>query len=305
MSNSTINGLEFLSKNNLNIEVIMKMFQLKLDKDFIENELINQLSSGIFFSEFFNFSIQDNDANLIKKYIDEAIKYKLEENWESAGRFYNNAGKISNESEYYVEAGNCYKRVNYIEAINNFLLAIDIYTNKNRLYQIANCYKEIAKLYEDNNDEENALSFYNNASKYYNSDNMSNNADECLLKVATLLANKDNFKESSAIFEKIGLKSLKGNISYLISKNYFIKSLYCLIATGNLENIKKKLEEYKIKDQNFKNSRECNFIEKLFKSYEDKNVEEYSKICSSYNNGTPFNSWETKILSKIKSNIFN
>ena len=49
-----INGLEFLSKMNINFHDVVNEFRDSLNKDFVEDDLVEQLKSGEIFGKYFS-----------------------------------------------------------------------------------------------------------------------------------------------------------------------------------------------------------------------------------------------------------
>ena len=295
--------IEQVDENNY-VDTYLNVQILKGNNKYPEGYKTNKISilNFINFDENENLTQEDEEENLIEKYIKKANEYKSGGNWELAAKFFIKTGEIEKTSgNNYIEAANCYKHVNYIEAINNFTVAIGIYVNENRFSMIARCYKEIAEIYKDNKDEENSLNAYINAAKYYNCDNKPINSNQCLIEVGTFLANKNEFEEAAKIFEKLGLDGLKTKLGSFSSGKYFLKSLYCLMAMGNFDNVKQKLEEFKISDEKFNDTREYGFVKKLLEACELKNADFFADIINSYDKITPLTSWEISILLKIKN----
>ncbi len=110
----------------------------------------------------------------VKKYEDAAeafIKagnsFKLGNQWQSAGDAFKKACEclMFTDSELdavnnLVEAGNCYKKINPVDAIQTFMQAIGMYNDKGRFSQSARYYKEVAEIYESDNNPGSAMDAY-------------------------------------------------------------------------------------------------------------------------------------------------
>jgi len=85
------------------------------------------------------------------------LKYKKE--YKLAAENFRKAANLTNDPLHYTQAAICYEEVNYIEAINNYLLAIKIYVERNNIDNVGRFYAKIAELYQQNGDVENSLKY--------------------------------------------------------------------------------------------------------------------------------------------------
>src|SRR5258708_17529288 len=169
-----------------------------------------------------SLEIEEKGKNsLLKEYKALATKFAIGKNWEMVGESYNKMASLDNDPNNYILAANSYKKVNYVKAIDNFSKAIELYTKDKRYGMVAKYYKEIAELYENNNENKKSLESYQNAANYFEIDNKTVNANQCLIKVAEL--STDNFEKSAKIFENAGIEALKSNLGSFSAKGYFLK----------------------------------------------------------------------------------
>ena len=249
---------------------------------------------------------EETNDDYYEQLVEEAEKAKINKNLKLAGQLFSKASKLKNDSyDTYIEAGKCYKTVNYLESIKNFMSAITILLKEYRFGMAARYYDDIAQMYQDNEDEENSLLYYKEAAKYYTRDNKPTSADKCLEQVGFFLSNKNDFQEASEIFENIGLEKAKSQVGRFSTVKYFIKCLYCLMAMGKFDESILKMKDFKIRCPELIDSREFLLIENLIKYCKKRNGKKFDKILNEYDEITPLNVWECKILDKIKNNINN
>lgn len=220
----------------------------------------------------FGFGKSANKEQAAELYKSAGNAYKLSNSWESSGNAFLKAAESILQSEskseavnYYVEAGNSFKKVSLVDAITSYMKAIDLYAENGRFGMCARYYKEIAEIYEGDHNIDDALTTYEQAADFYIKDNKPTNANQMLLKVATFASEKGDLIRSADIFEKIALESLTSRLGAFSAKGYFFQCLLCHLASGDYVRVTNKLNEFKNADYTFGASRECGFIEKLMK----------------------------------------
>lgn len=237
-------------------------------------------------------------------------QYKLGNRWESAGKCFLKVGEcrstLGEENEAVTaisEAGNCFKKINPVEAITAFRKAIEIYNSGGRFGRSAALMKEIAEIYEADGNAEGAIESFEGAANLYSNDNKKSVAQQCMLKVAMLCSSKDDFAKAAQIFEAVGRESMESNLSKYSAKNYFFQALLCFLAGGDTITTKAKKEEYKNIDYSFSTQRECVFVEKIVVTIEANDSEGYATACSEFDRITPLDPWKTTVLLKAKRSI--
>lgn len=196
--------------------------------------------------------------------------YKLANQWQSAGNAFLKASECLRNSDSandalnsLVEAGNCFKKVSPEDAVRTFLDVIALYNDNGRFGMSAKYYKEIAEMCETDNNPNGAMENFQLAADMFMNDNKKQNANQCLLKVATLASNDKQLGRAADIFENIGREAMESKLGQYSAKGYFFQSLLCHLASGDTVSVRNKLDAYKSVDYSFQSSRECGFIEKL------------------------------------------
>lgn len=215
----------------------------------------------------------------VQKYEDaaEAFKnagnaYKLASLWQSAGDVFlqaaeanQMAGNASDTTTNLVEAANCYKKISPLDAVNAYRKAIDLYNEGGRFGMSSRYCKEMAEVFEADNNSEAALNAYQEAADLFNSDNKKQNGNQCLIKVATIAAEAGDLMRAANIYEDIGKDSMQSRLGAYSAKGYFFQSLLCHLALGDNVKVTQKLNDFKNLDFSFNGSRECDFVEKIHK----------------------------------------
>lgn len=92
----------------------------------------------------------------VECYIRAANMFKMAKNWSQAGKAFHEAaglhakaGSRHDAATNYVDASNCYKKTDPVEAVNALLKAIEIYTDMGRFTMAAKHHQTIAEMYEN------------------------------------------------------------------------------------------------------------------------------------------------------------
>lgn len=178
----------------------------------------------------FGFGKQQKFEDAAEAFKNAGNAYKLASLWQSAGDVFMQAGdaymKVDSTTDAtacVVEAAQCYKKVDPNAAVIAYQQAIDMYNTNGRFGMSSRYAKEMAEVYEQDNNAEGALKAYESAAELYNSDNKKSNANQCLLKVATLSAEKGDLSRAAGIYEDIARESMTSRLGAYSAKGYFFQ----------------------------------------------------------------------------------
>jgi alpha-soluble NSF attachment protein len=198
--------------------------------------------------------------------------YKLTNSWQSAGDCFIQASEayavldqVTDVTASLVEAAQCYKKINPVDAVSTFRRAIDIYNQNGRFGMSSRYCKEMAEIYEQDNNSEMALAAYEEAAELFDKDGKKSNGNQCLLKVATIAAEKGDLARAAGIYESIGKECMSSRLGSYSAKGYFFQCLLCYLAMGDNVQVQQKVQQCKNVDFSFQGSRECDFIERILK----------------------------------------
>eukprot|EP00164_Ancoracysta_twista_P000145 GFYU01000214.1.p1 GENE.GFYU01000214.1~~GFYU01000214.1.p1 ORF type:complete len:292 (+),score=69.57 GFYU01000214.1:25-900(+) len=203
----------------------------------------------------------------------------------------------------YVEASHAYKKSAPLDAIKCLSSSIEIFTDVGRFQQVAKHYKEIAELYEGENDLERAIENYNHAADFFEGEDSTSSANTCLLKVALYSAQLGNFTRAIEIYEQVAGRSLDNSLLKWSVKDYFWKAIVCSLATGQLDETKSRLARYQDMDMSFQSTRECEFLTNIVDAYEQLDPELFADHAREYDSVSKLDGWATNILLRIKNDI--
>eukprot|EP00607_Mallomonas_marina_P002421 CAMPEP_0182428024 /NCGR_PEP_ID=MMETSP1167-20130531/20958_1 /TAXON_ID=2988 /ORGANISM="Mallomonas Sp, Strain CCMP3275" /LENGTH=300 /DNA_ID=CAMNT_0024610649 /DNA_START=177 /DNA_END=1079 /DNA_ORIENTATION=+ len=244
--------------------------------------------------------------------------FKILKQWKEAGDAFLKAADCQKQTDSpndsvnsYVEAGNSYKFISPMEAIESYDKAVAIYNENGRFSQSARYYKEIAELYEKENNIELAIANYQQSADIQHSENKKQGAQQCLLKIATLASESEKeeggggggIARAGEIFEMMGRECMESRLGAYSAKGYFFQAALCYLALGDAVATREKIQLYKTLDYTFNTSRECQFIEKLLESIDAYNSEDFAQACADFDHITPLDPWKTSMLLKAKRHL--
>ncbi|SOV11609.1 SNAP protein (soluble N-ethylmaleimide-sensitive factor attachment protein), putative [Plasmodium sp. DRC-Itaito] len=268
-----------------------------------------QLNKKGFLASFFG---TDNTDEIINCYNLAANKYKLSHKWKEASCcILKNAllHKKNNETSYcanaYLEAGNIAKKYDKMEAIKHIEEAVNMYATIGRFSNCGKCEKNIAEIYEDLYDFDNASKYYKKAAYYFEMDEYSKSVyTQCIVKYAELNSQYNHeYEDAISIFEKEAEKALKSTLLQYGARDYYIKAGILHIVIGDLVNAKISIDKYCMNDPRFLNSREKKFLDNIIDAVTEQNVEEFEEIVHEYDRITKLDNWKVHFLYKIKSKL--
>ena len=141
------------------------------------------------------------------------------------------------------------------------LEAVDIYTDMGRFTIAAKHHTSVGELYEsDMADLEQAVQHYERAADYYKGEESNAAANKCLVKVALLSGQREDFVKAVSIFEQLGKSSMESQLLRYGAKDHFFKAAVCHMNIDFL-NARQALERYKDMFPVFADSREYKLME--------------------------------------------
>ncbi|UWX11148.1 CRPV-039 [Crowpox virus] len=266
-------------------------------------------NSKSFFKNLFGFPIDTEQASELANRA--ANLFKSIKKWEYSGKaFLMSAQLILDNDQYSIEAAsnfvdayNVFKRVDVQEAINCLNKAINIYVYLGKFNTAAKCHLNIAEMYDkDALDIDKAIENYEISSDYYRGDGHTKLSDDCMLKVALLFIQKEEFIKAASIFEKIGYDRMNSSMLKYAARQQLFYAAICHFRVDVL-NAKLAIKRYKKVFPAFEDFRECKFIEKIIESYENEDVDTFTNIVREYDNISKLDNIIISMLLNIKKSI--
>jgi len=201
---------------------------------------------------------------------------------------------------HYVSAGGCLRKVNPADAINCLQIAVDCFCKEGKFGTAAKQQKEIAELFESQLDSEHALQAYQQAADYFEGESQSSQGNACLLKVAHFAAQLEDYNKAIQLYEKIAQENVDNNLLKWGVKDHLLKAGLCRLASGDLVDTARAIENYQEWDVSFSTQKECKFLKDVLATCGDWDTEAFTKIVADFDATTKLDSWKTSVLLKIK-----
>lgn len=164
-----------------------------------------------------------------------AAQFKISKNWQEAGDAFAKSADIAEKqlkeiheaTTDYVNAAKCFKNVSSELALKYYQLAVDLHMENNKFSQAARIWKELAELNEKEMNAEGAMNAYQKAADCFEAEDSKVNASSCLIKVADLAAEQQDYKKAIEIYENVSNASLENTAARWSVKDYLFKALLC------------------------------------------------------------------------------
>jgi len=257
---------------------------------------------------FFGGTAKFEDA--VEMYTKAGNSFKITKKWDRAGEAFTKAAechlKLQSKHEAaqsYLNAALCYKKTNITSAVMCMKQGIEFYTEEGRFSIAAKHQKELAELYEDQSDLENAIAAFQTAADYYEGEGSSSASNQCLLKVALFSAQLERYDKAIELYEQIASQSVDNNLLKWSVKDYFLRAGLCHLAKGDVVAAERAVEKYMDMDATFSSQRECKFLQELITACKNYDVDAFTSAVVDFDSISKLDSWKTSILLKVKNSI--
>ncbi|KAK2442185.1 alpha-soluble NSF attachment protein [Trifolium repens] len=275
--------------------------QLARAEDF-EKKAEKKLSGwGLFGSKY------EDAADLFDK---AANSFKLAKSWDKAGSTYlklaNCHLKLESKHEAaqaYVDAAHCYKKTNISEAVSCLDHAVNLLCDIGRLSMAARYLKEIAELYESEQNIEQAVVYYEKSADFYQNEEVTTSANQCKQKVAQFAAQLEQYQKSIDIYEEIARQSLNNNLLKYGVKGHLLNAGICQLCKGDVVAINNALEKYQELDPTFSGTREFKLLADVAAAVDEEDVVKFTDVVKDFDSMTPLDSWKTTLLLRVKEKL--
>ncbi|CAL9076649.1 unnamed protein product [Musa textilis] len=256
---------------------------------------------GIFGSKY------DDAADLFDK---AANFFKLAKNWERAGSVYTKLAnchlKLDSKHEAastYVNAANCYKKISLQDAAESLNQAVNLFLEIGRLNMAARYCKELGELYEQEQNPEKAMDYFERAADLFQSEEVTTSANQCNQKVAQFAAQLEQYPKAIEIYETIARHSINNNLLKYGVKGILLNAGICQLCKGDVVAITNALERYQELDPTFSGTREYKLLADLADSMDEGDVVKFTDALQEYDSMTRLDPWKTMLLLRVKNAI--
>ncbi|CAK9160607.1 unnamed protein product [Ilex paraguariensis] len=239
-----------------------------------------------------------------------ANAFKLAKSWDQAGAVYvklaNCHVKLDSKHEAanaYADAAHCYKKTNTKESISCLEQAINIFLDIGRLNMSARYYKEIAELYEQEQNLEQSIVFYERAADLFQSEEVTTTANQCKQKIAQFSAQLERYQPAIEIYEEIARHSLNNNLLKYGVKGHLLNAGICQLCKGDVVAVTNALERYQDLDPTFSGTREYRLLADLAAAIDEEDVAKFTNAVKEFDSMTQLDAWKTSLLLRVKEAV--
>ncbi|KAK4436467.1 Alpha-soluble NSF attachment protein [Sesamum alatum] len=236
-----------------------------------------------------------------------ANSFKLAKSWDQAGAVYvklaNCHLKLDSKHEAanaYADAAHCYKKSNIKESISCLEQSVNLFLDIGRLNMSARYYKEIAELYEQEQNLEQAIVYYERAADLFQSEEVTTSANQCKQKVAQFAAQLEQYQKAIEIYEEIARQSLNNNLLKYGVKGHLLNAGICQLCKGDVVAITNALERYQELDPTFSGTREYKLLRDLAAAVDEEDIAKFTDAVKEFDSMTQLDAWKTTLLLRVK-----
>ncbi|KAJ4970545.1 hypothetical protein NE237_003644 [Protea cynaroides] len=256
---------------------------------------------------FLGGSKYEDAAELYEK---AASSYKLAKSWDKAGAAYIKVADchLKSESKHeaasgYVDAAKCYNKTSPKEAISCLTKAVTLFKEIGRLNIAARHCKEIGELYEQEQDLEQSIFFYEQAADLFESEESTTSANQCKQKIAQFAAQMEQYQKAIEFYEDIARQSMRNNLLKYSVKGYLLNAGICQLCKGDVVAISNALERYQELDPTFRGTREYKLLADLAAAIDEEDVAKFTDVLKEFDSMTPLDGWKTTLLLRVKQAV--
>ncbi|KAH1263362.1 Alpha-soluble NSF attachment protein 2 [Glycine max] len=258
-----------------------------------ENKAEKKLSSwGLFGSKF------EDAADLFDK---SANSYKLAKSWDKAGSTYIKLASCHLKLESKHEAAQAY--VDAAQSVSCLDNAVNIFCEIGRLSMAARYLKEIAELYESEQNISQAVAYYEKSADFFENEEVNTSANQCKQKVAQFSAQLEQYQRSIEIYEDIARQSLSNTLLKYGVKGHLLNAGICELCKGDVIAITNALERYQDLDPTFSGTREYRLLADIAAAIDEEDVGKFTEVIKEFDSLTPLDSWKTTLLLRVKDKL--
>ncbi|WOL04528.1 alpha-soluble NSF attachment protein [Canna indica] len=256
---------------------------------------------GIFGSKY------DDAADLFDK---AANCFKLGKNWDKAGSVYIKLANchLKSDSKHeaasaYVDAANCYKKISVQDAAQSLNQAVNLFLEIGRLNMAARYCKELGEIYEQEQNLEKAMDYFERAADLFQSEEVTTSANQCKQKVAQFAAQLEQYPKAIEIYEVIARHSINNALLKYGVKGILLNAGICQLCKADVVAISNALERYQELDPTFSGTREFKLLSELAEAMDEGDIAKFTNALQEYDSMTRLDPWKTTLLLRVKNAI--
>ncbi|KAL6526871.1 hypothetical protein OROGR_015961 [Orobanche gracilis] len=162
------------------------------------------------------------------------------------------------------------------------------------------CDMEIAELYEQEPNLEQAIVYYEKAADLFLSEEVTSSANQCKQKIADYSAQLKQYQKAVEIYEDIARHSLNNNLLKYGVKGHLLNAGICQLCKGDVVAINNALEKYQELDPTFSGTREYKLLADLAAAVDEEDVAKFTAAVKEFDSMTHLDSSKTTLLLRVK-----
>jgi len=202
----------------------------------------------------------------------------------------------------YVSAAMCFAKENIEVAVKAMERAVEYYKENGRFSMVAKYEKEMAEMYESQGElgVDNAMKYYESAAEFFLDEGSTASASTCLLKIAHVAADQQDFHKAIQNLEKILVSANK--TTTWTAREILLKAGLCHLCLGDTVATRKFLEYWGSIVVDFVGSHEHRFLSDVVTALENFDHEGLQDIAQEHATLLS-NEWKQKLFGKIRQQI--
>ncbi|KAK6118222.1 hypothetical protein DH2020_048008 [Rehmannia glutinosa] len=224
--------------------------------------------------------------------------FKLSKSWDRAAVVYIKlancnlkSGSKHEAASAYVDGANCYKKTSPKQAISCLDEAVNIFLEINRINMGARYCKEIGELYEQGQNFDQAITYFERAADLYQTEEVTTSASQCRQKVAQFSAQLGKYQKAIDIYEEIARYSLNNNLLKYGARGHLLNAGICQLCKGD------------DLDPTFSRTRECKLLADLAAAFDEEDVGKFTVAVKEFDSISKLDAWRTTLLLRVKESI--
>ncbi|KAK9065810.1 hypothetical protein SSX86_015211 [Deinandra increscens subsp. villosa] len=200
----------------------------------------------------------------------------------------------------YADAGHSYKKTNTKACIGCLDQASNLFMEIGRLSMSARYCKEIGELYEQEQNLEQAIAYYDKAADLFQGEEVTTSANQCKQKIAQFSAQLEHYPKAIEIYEEIARQSLNNNLLKYGVRGHLLNAGICQLCKGDVVAITNALERYQELDPTFSSTREYRLLADLAAALDEEDVVKFTDAVKEFDSMTKLDEWKTTLLLRVK-----
>ncbi|KAJ0560364.1 putative NSF attachment protein [Helianthus annuus] len=145
---------------------------------------------------------------------------------------------------------------------------------------------EIAELYEQEQNLEQAIAYYDKAADLFQGEEVTTSANQCKQKIAQFSAQLEQYQKAIEIYEDIARQSLNNNLLRYGVRGHLLNAGICQLCKGDVVAITNALERYQELDPTFSGTREYKLLADLAAAMDEEDVAKFTDAVKDFDSMT-------------------